>query len=401
MRSATAMSVRFGANAVMSATFLPNVIDTRATPYVNRAYPTLSIYLGRHFIVSFFSSLAVIVGLVLLFDTIELMRRSVSAAGIEFSTVFIMAVLKLPHTAQATLPFVVMMAMMFVLFRLSRTHELVIIRAAGVSVWQFLAPPLVLTAVLGLINLMIVDPLAANMYDSYQRMDDSLIRGQDTTLDIGENGLWLRDTVSGIATVVYAAAVRQDSDGLWLTKVSIFQSDNKERLYRRIEAASGHLIDGALKLEKVWDIVPGTPGVFHDAYALRTSITMRKVQDSFAAPETMSFWELSGFIRFSEAAGFSARPHKLYWYSLLASPWLLCAMVLIAASFNLTASVKLVGWTGRGVAGLGVGFLLYFFSRFLYALGLSATLPLVLAAWAPALVASMLGLAYLFHREDG
>jgi len=368
---------------------------------VNRVHPTLSVYLGRHFIVSFFSLLGVIVGLVLLFDTVELMRRSVGATAMEFSTVFGMAVLKLPHTAQATLPFVVMMAMMFVLFRLTRTHELIVIRSAGVSVWQFLAPPLALTAVLGLLNLAIVDPLASNMYDSYQRMDDSLIRGQSTTLNIGENGLWLRESAAGTSTVVFAASVRQESDTLALTQVSIFQSDTKERLSRRIEAAAGHLTDGAFELEKVWDIVPGKPGVFHESYKLPTSITMNKVQDSFAAPETMSFWELPQFIRFSEEAGFSARAHRLYWYSLLASPWLLCAMVLIAASFNLTGSVRLVGWTGRGAACLGVGFLLFFFSKFLHALGESATLPLVLAAWAPALVASLLGVAYLFHREDG
>ena len=368
---------------------------------VNRVHPTLSLYLGRHFIVSFFALLGVIMALVLLFDTIELMRRSVSAEGMDFTTVFDMAVLKLPHTAQATLPFVTMLAMMFVLFRLSRSHELIVIRSAGVSVWQFLAPPLILTAAFGVLNLAIVDPLAASMYDSYQRMDDNLIRGEATTLNIGENGLWLRESANGVATIVYAANVHQDSDALHLTKVSIFQTDLKESLSRRIEAADGSLVDGAFHLDKVWDMVPGQPAAFHDAFTLATSITMNKVQDSFAAPETMSFWELPQFIAFSEESGFSARPHRLYWYTLLASPWLLCAMVLIAAAFNLSGSVRLVGWTGRGVAALAVGFLLYFFSRFLYALGLSATLPIVLAAWAPAAVASMLGLAYLFHREDG
>ena len=368
---------------------------------MNRVHPTLSIYLGRHFIVSFFSLLAIIAGLVLLFDTVELMRRSVGAEGVEFSTVFGMALLKLPHTAQATLPFVAMLAMMFVLFRLSRSHELMVIRSAGVSVWQFLAPPLVLTAIFGVLNLAIVDPVAADMYDSYQRMDENLIRGQDTTLNIGEGGLWLRESAGAIATVVYAATVHQDNDTLTLTKVSIFQTDNKEKLKRRIEAEGGRLTEGAFQLEKVWDIVPGQASVFHDTFTLPTTITMSKVQDSFAAPETMSFWALPKFIRFSEQAGFSALPHRLYWYSLLASPWLLCAMVLIAAAFNLTANVKLAGWTGRGVAGLSVGFMIYFFSRFLYALGLSATLPLILAAWAPAAVAGMLGLAYIFHREDG
>jgi len=351
--------------------------------------------------VSFLGLLAVIGALVLLFDTIELMRRSVGAAGLDFSTVLNMALLKLPHTAQATLPFVALLAMMFVLFRLSRSHELVVIRAAGLSVWQFLTPPLALTAVFGLLNLAIIDPLAASMYESYQRMDDNLIRGQSATLNIGENGLWLRESASGVSTVVYAAALHQTNDVLELGKISIFQTDAKETLARRIEAGSGYLKAGAFHLAQVWDIVPGKPAVFHETFTLPTAITMDTVEDSFAAPETMSFWELPQFIRFSEASGFSAIPHRLYWYSLLASPWLLCAMVLIAAAFNLTASVRLVGWTGRGVAALGMGFLLYFFSRFLYALGLSATLPLFLAAWAPAAVAGMLGVAYLFHREDG
>ncbi len=368
---------------------------------MNRVHPTLSIYLGRHYIVSFFSLLAVIVGLVLLFDTVELMRRSVGAATVDFGTVFGMAVLKLPHTAQATLPFVAMMAMMFVLFRLTRNHELIVIRSAGVSVWQFLAPPLAVTAILGFFNLAVVDPMAAHMYDSYQRMDDRLIRGQSTTLDIGENGLWLRESVNGVGTIVYASSVHQERDSLELKGISIFQTDQDEKLTRRLEAAGGRLGDGAFRLDAVWDIVPGTPATFHDVLALPTSMTMSAVQESFAAPETMSFWQLPGFIRFSEQSGFSALPHKLYWYSLLASPWLLCAMVLIAAAFNLTANMRLIGWTQRGIAGLGVGFVLYFFTRFLYALGLSATLPLILAAWAPALVASLLGIAYLLHREDG
>ena len=36
-----------------------------------------------------------------------------------------------------------------------------------------------------------------------------------------------------------------------------------------------------------------------------------------------------------ERSGFSALRHRLYWHSLLAAPLLLCAMVLIAATFTL------------------------------------------------------------------
>jgi len=61
----------------------------------------------------------------------------------------------------------------------------------------------------------------------------------------------------------------------------------------------------------------------------------RQVQESFARPETMSFWPCPGFIDLLQQAGFSAIRHRLYLQSLLAGPLLLSAMILIAATFSL------------------------------------------------------------------
>lgn len=368
---------------------------------MNRVTPTLSLYLGWHFVLCFLGLLAVIAGLILLFDTIELMRRAVGDENLAFGTVLGMAILKMPHTVQAALPFTVMIAMMFALFRLSRNHELVVIRSVGVSVWQFLAPALVLAGVLGILNVTAIDPLAANMYESYQRLDQSLLRRNTTSLNIGKGGLWLREEKSDTAVIFHAAQVHQDGGTLILNDVSIFKTDAKEKLEGRYAAAGGQLANGQFHLEKVWDMEPGHPAIFRETLDVPTALTFAQVESSFAPPETLSFWELPAFIRFSRASGFSALPHRLYWQSLLALPFLLCAMVLVASAFYLTANARLAGWTVRGISGVATGFLFYFFSRFTYALGLSATLPLVLAAWAPAAVAGLLGLAYLFHREDG
>ena len=46
-------------------------------------------------------------------------------------------------------------------------------------------------------------------------------------------------------------------------------------------------------------------------------------------------------------------------------------------------------------------FLLFFLSDIIFALGLSATIPVALAAWTPAGVAMLMGLALLLHLEDG
>ena len=350
---------------------------------------------------AFLGLLAGVVGMILLFDTIELMRRAVRAEDLGFSTLLWMACLKLPNTVQDTLPFAVMIAMMYALFRLSRSYELIVIRSAGVSVWQVLAPPMILAAVIGVLNLTVIDPVAASMYESYKRMEEGLIRNKATTLNVGESGLWLREGGQDSAKVVHAGFVRQEDDVLFLTQVAVFETNGSEALSRRLEASGGQLVDGFLKLDDVWDMVPGETALFHGEYFLPTTITLGQVQNSFEAPETMSFWSLPAFISFSQASGFSALPHRLYWHSLLASPFMLCAMVLVAAAFYMTANARHSSWVLRGAAGLATGFLLYFFIRFTYALGMSATLPLILAAWAPTAVAGLLGLTYLFHREDG
>ena len=132
-----------------------------------------------------------------------------------------------------------------------------------------------------------------------------------------------------------------------------------------------------------------------------TNLTPRKIQESFASPETMSFWELPGFISLArESRASRAQRHRLYFNALLARPFLFCAMVLIAATFSLRMQRR-GGTTLMIVGGVASGFLLYFMSDIVFALGLSATIPVALAAWTPAGVSWLLGASMLLHLEDG
>lgn len=373
----------------------------RTPTRVNRLSPTLSLYLARQFTVAFLAALGVIVGLIMLFDMIELLRRTVTI-DIGLAALIGMALLKMPHTVQETLPFIVLIAMMFALFRLARSHELVVIRSAGVSVWQVLGPPILLVAAVGVLNVVFFNPIAADMYETYQRREDMMLARGATTLNVGEGGLWLREVRGDVASIVHADRLHQDGSVLRLRgNVTIFLTDTHEGLQHRYQAPTGDILDGFIRLDDAVELAPGKTAIDHKELFLPSGITAAKVQDSFASPESMSIWSLPRFIRFSEEAGFSVIPHRLYWQSLLVSPFMLLAMTLLAAVFCLSATTRAMTWTMRGLAGLGVGFLFYFFNRFTYALGLSATLPIVLAAWAPTVITMLLGLGYLFHREDG
>lgn len=366
-----------------------------------RISSTLGLYIARQFILAFATVLAVIMGVILLFEVIELIRRAAGRANLDFLVLLGMALLKLPMMMHTILPFAVMIGTMVAFWRLTRTHELVVARAAGISVWQFLAPVLAVVVTIGVLEITAFNPLAARMYAQYDKLQNEVLLGKSTSLDVSEVGLWLREGDARDQKVVHAEEVRQDGLVLHMKNVHIFLYDGPDTFVGRLSAARGTLEDGILALEDVWRMESGKPSVHLDTLDLPTELTLERVHDNFSSPETMSFWELPSFISFFEKAGFAATKHRMYLQSLLASPLLYCAMVLVAAIFSLKPNMRSGGLLLRAGGGVAAGFVIYFFSKFIYAFGLSAVLPQSLAAWSPALVAGLMGLSGLFHLEDG
>ncbi|CCG41277.1 LPS export ABC transporter permease LptG [Magnetospirillum molischianum] len=366
-----------------------------------RLSPLLSGYIARQFIVSFAAVLAVILGMILLFDVIELIRRAAGRPDLGMGLILLMAVLKLPQMLHTILPFAVMIGSMICFWRLTRSHELVVARAAGVSVWQFIAPVMGVVVLFGAIEITIFNPLAAAMFDRYDRLQDEMLRGNKTAFDLSEVGLWLREPHNDGEMVVHSLEVRQEGLTLLMRDAQFFLYDRPDHFSRRISAETATLADGAFDVRRAWVMEAGRPSEFVETMRIPTQLTLERIHDNFASPETLSFWQLPGFIHFFERAGFTANKHRLYLNSLLASPPLYGGMVLMAALFSLNPNLRSGGLTARVGGGVATGFAVYFFSRVVYALGLSATLPQFLAAWSPAVLAGLVGMAGLFHLEDG
>jgi len=338
--------------------------------------------------------------LILLIDSVELLRRTASKPDVSFMTVIQMAMLKLPHMGQKTFPFAILFGAMLAFWRLTRTNELVISRGAGVSAWQFMVPPLALAFLLGIFQISVINPLASVTLTGYEQMEAVHLKGKKNLLALSDSGIWLRQTNEDGQSVIHAGHITQQDNDVSLRNVTIFVYEGTDRFQSRIDAEESMLEDGFWHLKNTRIYYPEKPQHFEKDFWLATDLTLAKIQDNFAPPETMSFWSLPGFIETLEESGFSALRHRLYLHTLLAAPFLLCAMVLIAATFTLRSSRR-EGASLVIFAGLMTGFLLYFFSDLVFALGLSDSIPVVLAAWTPSGVSTLLGLSMLFHLEDG
>lgn len=363
-----------------------------------RLSPTLSFYIVRRFLVSFGAVLLVFAAIIFLLDVVELMRRTGGRSDVPVWRLVEMALLKLPYMAQKIVPFAALFGGMHTFWRLTRFHELIVARSAGVSVWQFLFPAVASMIFIGFISISVFNPIASAMLARYDLLESRHILGRSTLMTVSRTGLWLRQADELGQSVIHAVHVRQPD--MVLRDVVIFLYEGSDRFIGRIDASEASLGDGVWQLKNALLTGPDRPSQTHETYAIKTNWTVEKIQDSFAAPETMSFWELPGFIALLDNAGFSASRHRLYWHSLLAVPLLLAAMVLVAASFSLRPARRggialLIG------SGIIFGFLLFFLSDVVLALGLSATIPAVLAAWTPAGFSLLTGLVVLLHLEDG
>lgn len=363
-----------------------------------RLSPTLSAYIGRQFAAWFFTVLLALTAVVYLFDTVELLRRASAREEVTVAIVLKLSLLKLPQLVQEMIPFIVLFATMLTFWRLSRSHELTVVRAAGISVWQFLLPAILIALLIGALRLAVLNPVGAALYANFERIDAVMMRGRTSLLAVSPTGFWLRQADGRTNAVIHA--LRVSSQDMELYDVTVFIFEGADRFVGRVDAASARLEPGAWLLRDAVISDPDQTARREPLYRLPTEMTPERIHESFAAPETISFWELPAFIRVLENAGFSAIRHQLYWHRLLAGPLLLAAMVLLAATFSLRPPRR--GGTGLlVVTGIGAGFLLYFVSNLVAALGQTASIPVVLAAWTPAGVSTLVAITLLLHLEDG
>jgi lipopolysaccharide export system permease protein len=360
---------------------------------------TLSAYIARQFLTWFCGVFGTMVSVTFLLDYIELIRRAGTRVQATWGLLLEMAALKLPQTAQDVMPFAILFGTMLAFWRLTRSNELVVARAAGVSVWGFLTPAVLVASLVGIVAVTLFNPIASAMQASYEKLDNRILREAGDPLSLSHGGLWLRQSEPEGGQIVIHGD-KATTPELSLQNVSVFFFDRLGAFTSRVEARGARLDGGFWLITDGQRFSASEPPAPFAQLRLATSLTAGKIEESLASPDSMSFWELPGFIKLLEQSGFSAQRHRLHFNVLLARPFLFCAMVLVAATFSLRMQRR-GGAVLLVVSGVAAGFLLYFLSDIVFALGLSGKIPVLLAAWTPVGVSLIFGSSMLLHLEDG
>lgn len=358
----------------------------------------LSRYIAGQTFYAILSTYAIFLVMILFIDIVELLRRgqvNESFGGYEALT---LALFRLPVLSEKVLPFAVLFGSMFAFLKLNRRQELVIARSSGLSIWQFLTPPIVIAVLIGIFAVTALSPLGASLNKTSQRLEVEYFRSESSMLSRAKAGLWLKQRSNEGSSIIHAG--KTELGGVLLKNITVWKFNTDEAFYERIEAPIAELYDGFWSLTQAWVTNGDSKPVKRNTVRLDTFLTAKQVSDSLSDPAEISFWQLPRFIETARKAGLPANRFQVQYHTLLSRPILLGAMVIVAAVFSM--QVFRLGKIGRMVlGGVGSGFLLYFLSDLAVALGGAGRVQPIIAAWSPASIALMIGVTVLLYNEDG
>ena len=345
-------------------------------------------------------SLAVVASVIMLVDFVEVARTVGGRGDVGFPQILELTLLKSPAVVLLLLPFVFLFGTMGAFVGLNRRSELIAMRAAGVSAWRFLFPAAAAAIIVGVFSVTVLNPAAAALNGRFEDIRAAIAAGGS----VARGEVWLRQGDADNQIVIHARARDPHDGALRLKGVSIFIQSvapaGAVDFTRRIDADEAVLTPGYWRLTQAREVRPGSESIRSEFLALPSSLDRRSAMERFVAPAAVAFWELPATIRSADIAGYSSAAYRLRFQQLLATPLLLAAMTMLAASFSLRL-LRLGDLAGLAGAGVALGFAVFFLDQFCGALGATDVIPVVLAAWAPPVLALLSAVSLLCYTEDG
>jgi lipopolysaccharide export system permease protein len=357
----------------------------------------LARYFAARFVIASIATFAAIFVLVITVDYIELMRRAGGLPNVSGLFVAQTALFRVPLSLEKLMPFCILIGAMISFLALSRRLELVVARASGISAWQFTTPALLSALALGLFATVLYNPMSAEMLERAKGMETRIFTDRAQNNPEGA-GFWINQSTSEGQSVINAA--RSQGQGALLSGMTVFRYDPSGAFKERIEAREAVLEPGRWVFTGVRRYTLDNPPVEQDTLALNTTLTLAQVRNSFSTPETVSFWQLPDYIKSSENSGQATAGYRLQYQKLIARPFLLAAMVLLAAAVSLRF-FRFGGVQKMVLSGVAAGFLLYVLSKVTEDLSKAELMHPLAAAWLPVCVGGLSGFLALLYQEDG
>ena len=330
--------------------------------------------------------------LFLFFDMVDELQAlsRYSSQGYLLQHAFLFITLKVPSHLYELLPICVLIGSIFVMARLAQSSEFTILRTGGLEPWAALSSLLKLGLIFTAMTFFLGD-YAAPWAERQAQQIKAPFQGQ---LTLGQTGAWLREKQG---TQQFAVNVRR-FDGIdQMEDVRIHAFNDRGQLLAITTARQARIETGQWQLSQVDHkaILAATTQfrvVQSASMAWPTGISADMVAAALLSPDSMSTWELFGYMRHLSANNQNAQRYEIEFWRKVFYPLSCLVMLVLALPFAYLhfRSGQIAGHVFAGVlAGISFSLLNNVFS---FIGNLQNWQPLLTSA-APALIYSAVSLA--------
>jgi LPS export ABC transporter permease LptG/LPS export ABC transporter permease LptF len=352
-------------------------------PRMSMPLPTpriLDLYIARKYLSVTMLSFVALLGLYYigtLIDKSERLSKNDATLGMLFEFLY----LSTPQFVAYVVPMAALVAALASVGALTRSGELVVMRACGVSIYRAALPILAIALIWSGGLFYLDDRVLAHANRQAEALDDAIRGTEPHTVNIMANANWLVDRKNG--RIYHYAAFHIPSQTLH--ELSVFTVIPQP--YRLIEHTHARRVvfDGtAWQASEGWVQRFPTPD-----RVTRTSFSQRTMDlldpERFSGmhneeSELMTLRELREYVNDQEGTGFRAAASRVQMHARIAFPLVTIVMTLIGVPFGVTMGRRGALY-GIGVA-LILGCAYWLVNAFFTAAGQADVLPAALAAWA-------------------
>ena len=351
---------------------------------------TLFSYMAGRYAVQIALTFVILTAFLYFLDITELARR-LGQKDADYPIWQLMGIsfLKLPSQISVVLPFSILFGSMMCFFFWCKSHEFTIARATGQSIWSALYPVFVVAFCIGVIEISLINPIAATTAKQYDRQMEQIF-GQkpNSSISISTNGLWFKDSSAGNNLIINGAQL--DVEKATIYNPVVYQVQTDGLMQWRLTADQMRLTDNGWILTDVTRTYPqGQSDILGDVL-LPTSLSASDILSSRQSAHTIPVYQLPYFINTQKLAGFPVTEHQVFLHQLIATPLEFIGIVMIAAALTLSHFSRMIK-TKLFVYGVAVGFGFYFLSDLIYLLGSSSRIPYLFAGYGPAIILCAVG----------
>jgi len=331
--------------------------------------------------------------ILLLFDVLANADDVVEGSGRIVLPVLAYATLRLPEIISLVVPLSALVATMALLAHLVATHELVALRAAGVSFFRVIGALLLGALVLSTVHFAFTETVLPQTSSRLELWRAEDFKGLPPRRLPRQAPAWF--AVGDALVEVETSSL----DGRHLRGVTVVRrgKDGGMRTYLRAERA---VYTGlAWRLEAVRRAaLDGRPAERLPVLRLDLPVTPKRFGALGERPGTLRLAEIGRLIADPELGGRPRHVYEVWYHRKLAHPLGALVMVLLAAPLGLQHARRQRMLLASFMV-MFVGFLFFVAERLLAAVGETGIVPVPLAAWTPAVVFALLAAWLLLHYE--